>query len=145
MFLTYQQFFYQIPPRQGTMTLLLGYFSKNIVLKNCAWHFSHVTGYISKICHALLSMSRVKSGDFCHGQCHALLWGRKVSRVTFRVTGVFSQICHGLVKKCHGEKKTLCGGRGICLVRLSSERHSRNSFQVSVSVSVLNKFNVLCS
>ena len=33
----------------------------------------------------------------------------------------------------------------ICLDWVSPERHSRNSFHVSVSVSVLNKFNVLCS
>ena len=40
-----------------------------------------------KLCHALFSMSRVKSGEFCHGQCHALFWGSK------SVTGYFS--CHG--------------------------------------------------
>ena len=87
------------------MTLLLGNFSENITLKLHVT-FCRTSRVISpKLCHALFSMSRVKSGEFCHGQCHALFWGRKVSRVTFRVTGAFSENLNGLVKKCHGKKK----------------------------------------
>ena len=69
------------------MTLLLGNFSENITLKLHVT-FCRTSRVISpKLCHALFSMSRVKSGEFCHGQCHALFWGSK------SVTGYFS--CHG--------------------------------------------------
>ena len=65
-----------------------------------------------KLCHALFSMSRVKSGEFCHGQCHALFFGQK------RVTGYFS--CHGRFfrklsrvskKMSRGKKKHCCSLR----------------------------------
>jgi len=82
--------FYQIsntPTTEYEMTLLLGHFSENITLKLHVT-FCRTSRVISpKLCHALFSMSRVKSGEFCHGQCHALLFGQK------RVTGYFS--CHG--------------------------------------------------
>ena len=69
------------------MTLLPGHFSENITLKSHVT-FCRTSRVISpKLCHALFSMSRVKSGEFCHGQCHALLFWQK------RVTGYFS--CHG--------------------------------------------------
>ena len=102
--------FYQIsntPTTEYEMTLLPGHFSENITLKLHVT-FCRTSRVISpKLCHALFSMSRVKSGEFCHGQCHALLFGQKRVTGTFRVTGVFSEKCHGLVKKCHGEKKTM--------------------------------------
>ena len=82
--------FYQIsntPTTEYQMTLLPGHFSENITLKSHVT-FCRTSRVISpKLCHALFSMSRVKSGEFCHGQCHALLFWQK------RVTGYFS--CHG--------------------------------------------------
>ena len=103
--------FYQIsntPTTEYEMTLLPGHFSENITLKLHVT-FCRTSRVISpKLCHALFSMSRVKSGEFCHGHCHALLFGPK------RVTGYFS--CHGCffrkmsrVKKkmSRGKKKTM--------------------------------------
>ena len=105
--------FYQIsntPTTEYEMTLLPGHFSENITLKLHVT-FCRTSRVISpKLCHALFSMSRVKSGEFCHGHCHALFFGQK------RVTGYFS--CHGrffwklsrVSKKMSREKKTMNQG-----------------------------------
>ena len=78
--------FYQIsntPTTEYEMTLLPGHFSENITLKSHVT-FCRTSRVISpKLCHALFSMSRVKSGEFCHGQCHALLF--------------LAETCHGLL------------------------------------------------
>ena len=88
------------------MTLLLGHFFWKYCSLKLHVTFCRTSRVISpKLCHALFSMSRVKSGEFCHGQCHALLFGQK------RVTGYFS--CHGrffrklsrVSKKMSREKK----------------------------------------
>ena len=87
IFPTYQPFPINTPTTEYEMTLLLGNFSENITLKLHVT-FCRTSRVISpKLCHALFSMSRVKSGEFCHGQCHALFFGQK------RVTGYF--LCHG--------------------------------------------------
>ena len=113
--------FYQIsntPTTEYQMTLLPGHFSANITLKSHVT-FCRTSRVISpKLCHALFSMSRVKSGEFCHGQCHALLFLAEtchgllfVSRVSFReiVTGIknlsrafFSKFATGYQKNVTG-------------------------------------------
>ena len=61
--------FYQIsnsPTTEYEMTLLPGHFSENITLKLHVT-FCRTSRIISpNLCHALFSMSRVKSGEFCH-------------------------------------------------------------------------------
>ena len=66
MFSTYRPISIQYPNNRVRWPSYQGIFLKILFSKIARDIFSHVNGYISKVCHTLLSMSWVKSGDFCH-------------------------------------------------------------------------------